>query len=286
VKQRIWTVHELLSMTHLQYWWTVTCLEIRAFRLLGIDCTEPWEFYHDRFKRQWVLNYTEQPKKGGGLIHLALLLLLLLSSCASPPAEVLDETLFYKRDLLVEIDEVDYEGTAILKKAKSYNMIIKPRSKTALLLIATCHREESFTTSSSGFFKKTNSFEYTYTPQPGKEDGPCVFRITALDKKRSQHSWFFADFKSNTETLPATVYCNGKKQKGTVTVCQSRVGLIQGIEFQEPVSHYPYKGCPMDNPSEYKINLDECVYLFKGKESGRIHRHNSLGYEKIIIREG
>ena len=214
-----------------------------------------------------------------------LLLLLLLSSCATPPAEVLDETMVFKRDLVVEINEVDYEGMAVLKKAKSYDMIIKPRSKTALLLISTCHREESFTTSSKGFFKKTNSFEYTYTPQPGKEDGPCTFRITALDKKRAQHSWFFADFKSKNETLPATVYCNGEKQKGTVTNCQSRAGLIQGIEFPEPVLYFPTKNCPMAYPSEYKINLGECVYAFKGKTTGRIHRHNTLGYEKIIIRE-
>lgn len=217
--------------------------------------------------------------------YFLLFLTLLLSNCASTVVEELDETLVYKRDLLVEINEVEYEGVAVLNKAKSYSMIIKPRSKTALLLITTCHREESFTTKSSGFFKKTNSFEYTYTPQPGKEDGPCTFRITALDKKRAQHSWFFADFKSKQETLSATVYCNGKKEKGTVTVCQSRAGLLQGIEFPEPVIYFPSQNCPMDYPGSYKINLGECTYAFKGKTSGRIHRHNTLGYEKIIIRE-
>ena len=224
------------------------------------------------------------------VITISLTTLLLLASCSSTPPQQLDPALFYKRDITVQLGEWDYEGVSVLPKQASYNLLIKPVGKMDLMLVTTCHREETFTPTSTGFFKKDNSFEYTYTPQKGIEDaGSCPLRIDAFDKKKGQHSWFFADFEGS-ESLKATVLCNGTSvaYKG-VSVCQSKSGLIQKIQFAEPVEVHPEARCQLpemvDNAFEYKIAKDECVYAFKGTETGAIHRHTTIGYEGVLVRE-
>jgi hypothetical protein len=219
--------------------------------------------------------------------YLALILLgTVLSSCGSVPQQ-LDPKLFYKRDLTVEVGGVDYTGVSVLPDLVIYDMLIKPVGKMDLLLITTCHREDSFNPKSTGFFTKDNTFQYQYEPQAGIEnDGSCPLRINAFDKDKGQHSWFFADFNGK-ESLPALVTCNGRATDyGGVSVCQSKAGLIQRIDFNEPVTYYPPTDCPMpsDLSDGYKLNLGECVYAFRG-ESGRTHRHTTIGYEGVLVRE-
>lgn len=189
--------------------------------------------------------------------------------------------------MVVEVvADKDYEGVTVLPRRGVYELVIKPVGKMDLLLVTTCHREESFNPKSKGFFKQDNSFKYRYTPQKGIEDiGSCTLRMDAFDKERGQHSWFMADFEGPKEQLKAQVTCNGEKKLYTgVSVCQSKAGLIQRIEFDEEVKYPPDPKCPIDG-SFYKIPLGECVYVFRGMKSGKIHRHTTIGYQGILVRE-
>lgn len=214
---------------------------------------------------------------------------MVLSSCSSLPPQVLDPNVFYKRDIVVTVNDVDYQGVSVLPAADAYEMTVRPTGKMDLLLITTCHREGSFSPKSVGFFKKTNSFEYYYEPEPDIEgSGACPLRVDAFDRERGQHSWFFADFEG-TETLPAIVSCNGTTEEfNGVSVCQSKAGLIQRIEFAQPVIVNPDSACPLPrmdrNAFDYEISKGECVYAFMSKD-GEFHRHTSIGYEGVLVRE-
>jgi hypothetical protein len=115
---------------------------------------------------------------------------------------------------------------------------------------------------------------------------------------KGKHSFAFLDMETKDATLPATIKCNGNNYVSNgVSVCQSKEGLEQSIEFDTPVVWSPEaalrKQCRdikyeilNGNRIIYEIPNRECVYIFTEKGGDfRQHRLNTIGYEEILIRE-
>lgn len=218
--------------------------------------------------------------------------MLLLVGCSNLP-QPLDSNKFYRRDIAVEVNGQSFEGVSVIPRASEYRMKIKPKGELNMVLITSCHREDSFTPGSKGgglFSKKDPTFDYTYRPQAGLEDSYCPLRINAFDKSnQGQHSWAFMDF-TGPETLQATMACNGELSVGNgVSVCQSKAQLIQSIRFPKNVRLSPDKECDTfpekyGREFQFAIPLGECVYAFLS-DDGEVHRLTTVGYQGVLVRD-
>ena len=195
-------------------------------------------------------------------------------------------------------DEVRFCGVGVLPYSENYEVKIEAYDKLNFFSLTTCHEEMTSEKRDQGFFKKDGQTRVTYTPtiERGKS---CVLYVAAYSKKQ-KHSSGIIILEDPRYKLNATLYCNGyvMKTRG-VSACQTKEGLIQKITFSEEV--LPFKkvtqgqakrkrDCPSlfeDVSKEYEFKLPnrECIYGFRGVESGKIHMLNTIGHEDIIIRE-
>lgn len=223
------------------------------------------------------------------------LLVLLISLSAiygcSSVQQSLDPNVFYKRDIQLEINGEKFDGYGVPKRANSYEIKIRAQGVIDMLTITSCHREESIETPHK-FWESGKSYVYNYTPIHGIEDGSgCLLDIGAYEKIKGRHSWGTIDFQTERETLSAQTLCGGQYTAYSgVSACQSKYGLIQKINFDERVKVSPDGArCNVmmtSNEKEYTYTMPkgECTYYFVTK-AGKIHRHTTLGYEGILIRE-
>ena len=255
-----------------------------------------------------------------------LALVLILSSCVTTQTQKLNPSTYYKQDICFtyETGKVKTEkiknffkrfrrgkyrkteqvketatfcGTGVLPYMDEYSLTINSHGKLNYFAITTCHEEDSTENPDKGIFKKNGRIKISYVPtiERGKA---CPMYISAYNRKQ-KHGWGIAIFEHPRYQLPATLHCNGYvKPYDGVSICQSREGLIQRIEFAEPVKLVrPIKGavdrkgdCPVigedyQKTYEFKIPNRECYYGFIGKDSKKIHQLLTIGYEDIIVRE-
>lgn len=212
--------------------------------------------------------------------------LVTLIGCATGTGQRLDPNYFYKRDMGLQVNGKVVRGAMVVPENVGYNFKVTSPGDMDLFTLTTCHREIAH----EKVGKKTN---FRIGRMAGIENkGSCPVRLAGYDKDRGKHSWGFVDFRSHNETLWAFLKCNGSVRSAQgVSVCQSRAGLIQEIRFPVPVDYVENKQCP-DMKSEdgktfqYKMPKGLCVYAFKEKgPKGRNHRHTTLGYERILIRQ-
>lgn len=204
--------------------------------------------------------------------------------------QVLDPTTFYKRDLALSINGIEHVGVGVVKAAGNYEIIVKPRSEIALLLIRSCHREDAFEKISPGWFGN-NQFKYQYKPEPGLEIGRvCPLRIDTYDSKQGQNSWAFVEIEDAQYRLPFRVTCNGSDSAFTgVGTCQSKRALVQKIQFNEPVRFAPplpdncAKPKKVGDAYEVEASLGECLYIFDSQD-GKLGRLVLIGYDGILVR--
>jgi len=239
--------------------------------------------------------------------HL-LVLMLLLSGCSSlaqEPNQKLSNEKFYKRDMIITVNGLVYEGTGVVPRAEKYDLRIEARGNLDLFTMATCHKEETKekawntqTVVKGGLFgwgKKTidvkEAITFLYVPVPGMEDdGDCPMELGGYEKLQGRHSWGFLEFEGPRYTLPATLKCNGRViNVNGVGVCQAREGLLQKIEFGEivkPASAAANCGFSGEKDKyEFSLAKGRCVAVFKGLTSNKMHKIVTLGYEDILIRE-
>lgn len=214
--------------------------------------------------------------------------LLLLLGCAgfsSAPRQVLDPKQLYRQDIQLVVNGIKGDGVMVVPQADVYSIQGTSHGALDLLTITTCHRDVS---SSPGGTR----FAYEYNPRKSLEgNGACPLLVGAYDKK-GQHGWAIVEFEDDTATLPSFLACNGVGRRfNGVSICQSRHGLTQMIEFDAPVKVSPDFGCPMSAAKEdgkrfeFPIVKGTCVYAFKDVSSGKIHRLLTYGYESILLRE-
>ena len=251
-----------------------------------------------------------------------LILGLVVVGCSGVPQR-LDPEKFYKRDLPYCIDNVGcYEGVSVIPELPEYKIIIEPKggANIDLLLATSCHREESFEKTDSGWwiFKDKKKFTYYYQPVPGiEDDGDCELFLNTFEKDKGRHAWAILRREHSKWQLRGQVGCNGKTiQYGGKSVCQSKVGLKQRIDFgrtpiqfapplsvqmdengmltvdnSRPPDHCPWPTRVEDKDGNlisglYEIRLASgmCSYVCRNQDDER-HSLLTVGYEGILIRE-
>lgn len=212
---------------------------------------------------------------------LILITSLLITGCAIPINQKADAEIYYKRDMYVEVNGRKAYGTLVVPYADKYKIKVKFPGKGDLVTLSTCHREEEH--------EKLGRFErIEFKPTYKEKDGLCSLEIAAFEYKKGRHAWALIDFESSQFTLPAKVKCNGKQyeSRGT-TICQSKQGLYQELEFYEPVTISNLAKCSNlevdGNKVRFKVKPKECTYIIVGN-SGFYHKLKVIGYEDILIR--
>ena len=210
---------------------------------------------------------------------------------------------FYKRDMKFAVDGIgEFEGVQVLPKRMSYKFEIEPKNDSPdLLIVRSCHREDSFEKNQSGFSffkKKDKKYLYEYEPVPDVEVGRvCPLRGDSLHMvdNNSVHSWFFVDFESQDDgyTIIGELVCNAERETiQGVAVCQARTGLVQTIQFREKIrwatpkpdgcNEWVHKGY---NRYEVVMNKGECLYHAYNINK-ELFRITTIGFEGINLRQG
>lgn len=233
---------------------------------------------------------------------LIILPMLFLLGCASTPTQSTNDALaaaqkgaVYKYDMSGTVNGTQFTGVGVIPYADKYSMQFVSPVNVDLLSIASCHRDwtaESVAT--IGWFRSKVGYSYQYDPSLGIENtGSCLVRIGAYNRDKGQNVWGIIDFENPGRTLPATSFCNGNMQKfNGVSICQSKVGLIQRIVFDSPVMQDVKaldSKCVMSSKDqkvwEYQLPVGECVIEFKETiPPYRLHRHTTVAYTDVIIR--
>lgn len=216
----------------------------------------------------------------------------LFSSCASV-SQKLDPGTFYKRDMIITVNGFKSEGVIVVPQSESYSLDIKAKGNLDLFTMESCHREESVEDAGEGgIFGDGHRVKRTYKPVAGIETGSsCPVRLGGYERTRGRNSWALIDFEGPDTNLPAVMKCNGNvwNSRG-VTVCQSKAGLIEQIEFPTKVIVNPDPNCPIKRPADlmtYRFTMSprECVFNFMEIAiPHREHRLTTLGYQEILLR--
>jgi hypothetical protein len=181
----------------------------------------------------------------------------------------------------IEVNGVRAIGITVAPFSSNYVITGETDERIELLRINTCHFEKII----ENVKKK---FEFHYWPQPIERESICPLEISAYDVD-GQNSWAFIAFDRH-ENLASTLTCNGATKKtGGVSLCQSREGLVQEIEFDVEVQFKKgrdtcYTPETKDNKKfEFKMSPDRCVYVFYA--GGKLHRMMTLGYQDFLLRK-
>jgi hypothetical protein len=231
---------------------------------------------------------------------LILIFMIGLVSCNQNSYQTVEAEVFYKRDMILEVNGVKGEGVVVAPLSSSIPFYVVARGDLDLFTFTSCHREETAenagnVTESQGswIFKRTitkkREVKLTFSPTEIENVGGCPILLGGYEQEKGRHSWGFVDFETPDAALPASVSCNGvtTKSKG-VSICQARAGLIQSIRFASQVKVSPDAGCEIGATEsdyfEFSIPKGQCVFAFM-ESTGRIHRLTTLGYEQILIRK-
>jgi len=192
--------------------------------------------------------------------------------------------------MLVEINDKEYEGIAVIEDATKLEIKAKFKDNGDLVRIKTCHRsidiEQAWKKRPFGWVDKDKAKLKLNLNSPIESNGNCPIEIIAFSHS-GKHSWFFMTKKTDKENLPAIYKCDGEtKPYNGAGICQSFYGLEQQIEFQEPVN--VRSNCEIERIDEsafrYKTTKGHCIYSFLS-ETGKIHRLVTFGYEAIKLKK-
>jgi len=214
---------------------------------------------------------------------------VLLASCTAQDAKNFsstnDDVPTYKKTLNMKVNGHPRRGTMVVPKTVHYKIELKLDDRMELIKLMTCHRE--IPVEKEGWrSRKEHTFEFDLQPDM-EGDGFCPIYIGAFDVQ-GQHASGMIEITN--ETLPAVVKCNGTKENNVgVSLCRSRVGLLQQISFQQKVLVDSYIGnCPevvTEDEKTFLVPLLEgvCSHVFYGTESKNYHRLTTFGYTDILL---
>lgn len=217
------------------------------------------------------------------------------STTSTAPVQTITPGDVYKYDIHGSVNGISFDGVGVIPYASTYNMKIISRVDVDALTITSCHRDLMFENAIElGWFDDKKGYNYQFLPDSLENQGSCLVKLGAYNKSaQGQNAWAILDFETPEATLPATNICNGvTTQTKGVSICQSKAGLVQAIQFANAVkiaaSALPSKCVPntKDNLNwEYVIATGECVIAFKEMAPpSRIHRHDTVGYTATQIR--
>ena len=209
------------------------------------------------------------------------LLALLLTGCAgvSQKSTVGQPLWSYRADMGMMAGPSTFEGMGVTKLFGSIPIQVNSPVALDRLQVTTCARAEVYE-------NVKNPFTFDYVPSPRETDGLCPMYIEAYSKDQLT-SWGFLGFRQ-TETLPAHIWCNGEGYTyAGLSVCQTKTGLEQQLDFKKPVKFIAEKSCNLttsDNQSFLaKPDKGFCRATFTA--GGEYHRLIMLGYDSVLIRQ-
>ena len=212
-----------------------------------------------------------------------ILLLVLIGVGCKPVGPILDVEKVYRYDMLVEVDDREYVGAAVLDEKPQYEFKFKWEGRAEILKFTTCHREEVIE------FRNDKWVKYTYIPQYVEKSGFCPILVGAYDTK-AQHAWALIEIRRPSENMAAFMNCNGRKVEAKgVGVCQGKAGLFQRLAFDQPVSAEALGACGDLKGNklgeyEFKLEAGTCDYIFSNNK-GDIFRLKTVGYDEVLIRK-
>lgn len=232
------------------------------------------------------------------LIATVLTFPFLISCSSVAPTDRLNPDLIYKRDMIINIDGVVREGVMVVPEKMKHSLYITAQGDLDLFTLTTCHREEAsenaWNVSERGLFRrkidKKREIKIEYIATDIERKGGCPIFLGGYEQEKGRHSWGVIDFETSEAKLPAILRCNGETiSSNGVSICQSREGLIQSIEFQTETRVIPDKDCSIGSDKgttfTFALKKGQCVYAFQEVSTKKIHRLTTIGYELIPIRK-
>jgi hypothetical protein len=204
----------------------------------------------------------------------------------------------YRHDLKIKLNGVKFNGTGVAERAPKYEVEVNPKDPIDRIIWQTCHQEQVVDRPKTGWFNDTYTFTLNNV-SPIEDQTSCPLSITILTEKTRRNALALIEFTDVRPevSLAATVRCNGQStlySKG-VSVCQASSGLIQEIEFSEPVIHTgSINNCAtMDKGPQkvFRFAMPEghCTYYFGANTkhaNGKrlLHRLQTVGYSEVTPR--
>jgi len=224
--------------------------------------------------------------KENASFKLIFLVLFFLLGCPSVRKD-LQHKINYKKTLRFHINDKVYVGLSLPPIRKSYSIMVTAPFNLDFLKIETCHREIVL---EKAFYRKRilkdkKKYKFFYTPTEIEKD--CPLFITALSQK-GVYSFGEVILNHPEYSMQALNYCNGEVYESEgVSICQSKKGLTQLIEFGKKVivqsncSVITLKG---GRKFKYEVGSGDCVFLFFSiDKKNKIHKLITFGYEEIIL---
>ena len=128
-------------------------------------------------------------------------------------------------------------GACTFSRKSTFKLLANVHDKSKYVVVQSCHRLQ--------VLPSRSPFEYRYTPSFWLENmGSCVLFLTSI-RKDGIREMGIADFTGN-ERAKATLHCNGKRTNSLAgaSFCQSKVGLVQAVWFDQPATVYSSERCP------------------------------------------
>lgn len=226
-----------------------------------------------------------------GFRKFRFLSFLLLGACATSGGGQ-DPRKIYRKEMSVTVNGKRGLGTLVVPRETSYRIEVESRGRLDAFTITSCSREILIMDiKESGLFGSRRKYKFDYRPMKGvEEDSFCQLDLGGYDRVAGRHSWALIDFEHPDFKAPATVYCNGDTtQTVGVSICQSKAGLYQKIQFEGPVYLEYDKGCEVPEVDAngslvFPIAHGRCYYAFQEKTGEkRFHRLTTIGYEEFLI---
>lgn len=200
----------------------------------------------------------------------------------------------YKADIKIFVDGKVFDGMAVTDLSESKSIRLKSRARFDLLTITSPHRE--FTKEKIDFDdvwfglggKSAREYTYEYSPLPIEKELFSPLYIQAFEKNGIA-AWGYIAFRS-TENLPAMTQCNGKRLFFPgISVCQTRSGFEQGIDFDRDVTLFTSNDkCKIEKKSARSFRLRGalgfCLATFQDQKGDK-HRFVLLSYDEILVRD-
>lgn len=208
---------------------------------------------------------------------LLFFILSVLWSCSHSTSFSLEK--LYRKDLVFSHNGTTHKGILVADNESSYHFRLLLPYKPRLVKVHSCHRELVFR-------NPGKYLDIDYRPETGIEDAidPCFLEFASFSEDATNQTALI-DFHRG-EKLAATLTCNGEKRLNEgVSICQSRMGLLQRIEFQTPVRAEALEGCTKLDQKKIQtfilpISPGLCLYyFFDGKD---YHKLVTIGYDDIV----
>lgn len=222
----------------------------------------------------------------------------LLFACNNTPVsqQSMSTEKFYKRDMIIN----GYEGVVVLPKQESYDFHVEARGDLDLFVMKTVSKEETkerawnvTQTVKNGLFgwgtkkiDKPREVTFSYRPSAIELSRNSIVELGGYAVANGRHSWAFIAFEDpDTYALQATISCNGRDYVANgVSICQSHEQLFQSIKFSSAVEIAGTSQCGITGQGDYRIQKGRCVVIFKEKATGKLHKHITVGYDAILLR--